>query len=208
MDPCQHTVGIFLSQFGYAFLNIFTYFRISQPVLFGVVYSLFFSGTVPAGAILFGIAFWNISRHINRIVVKRYMIISAYGIIIIFSSNQAYALIRVFYPPFGLISLSFFGLASYLILIGIYSAAVSVAQDSELRKTIRHSVEVGILGEIGRSQAEADIMNRINRVSMDLAAKSEEMNEFTGISTSLGKNEIKKYLEEVVEEIRKTKKIS
>lgn len=47
----------FLSQFQALFLNIFTQFRLSEPILFGVFYTLFFSGTIPAGGVLFGIAF-------------------------------------------------------------------------------------------------------------------------------------------------------
>ena len=39
-------------------------------------------------------------------------------------------------PPFVLVTVSFFGLASYLLLIGIYSSAVSVAEDSNLRRSI------------------------------------------------------------------------
>jgi hypothetical protein len=172
--------------------------------------SLFFSGTVPAGGILFGIAFWSIARNISNNVVKQYMMISAYGMMILFSSNQASALVRVFYPPFGLVTLSFFGLASYLILIGIYSAVTSVAQDSELRRSIKRSAEdqAGILKEIGASQMENEIRKRIKTVTQDLLAKSEEMNEQTGISPSLGEEEIKEYLEQVVEEIKKTKQIS
>lgn len=50
-------------------------------------------------------------------------------------------------------------------------------------------------------------MSRIKIVSTDLASKSEEMNELTGISPSLGEAEIKKYLEEFVEEISKSRKI-
>ncbi len=129
----------FLSQFGYALLGLFTAFRISYPILFGVAYTLFFSGAIPAGGILFAVAFWTIARNITSSVVKQYMMITGYGMMILFSSNQASALIRFFYPPFGLFTLSFFGLASYLLLIGIYSAVMSVAQDSDLRRSIRQS---------------------------------------------------------------------
>jgi hypothetical protein len=128
------TDAINASQFGYVFLGLFTSFRTSQPILFGVVYSLFFIGSVPAGGILFGIAFWSIARNIRSNVVKQYKMILAYGMMILFSSNQASALVRFFYPPFGLVTLSFFGMASYLIFIGIYSSAISVAEDSELRE--------------------------------------------------------------------------
>jgi len=196
----------FLSQFGYALLGLFTAFRIAYPIFFGVAYTLFFSGAVPAGGILFAIAFWSIARNITSNIVKQYMMITACGMMILFSSNQASALIRFFYPPFGLFTLSFFGLASYLLLIGIYSAVMSVAQDSDLRRSIRQSAEeqAGILREIGASQMEKDIRNRVKMVT----AKADEMSEKTGISPSLGEEEIKEYLQRVVEEIKKSKQIS
>jgi hypothetical protein len=86
----------YFSQFGYVFLDLFTSFRISHPILFGVIYTLFFRGNVPAGGILFGIAFWSITRNISSNVGKQYMLISAYGMMILFSSNQASALVRFF----------------------------------------------------------------------------------------------------------------
>lgn len=197
----------FLSQFGYAFLDLFTTFRVSHPVLFGVTYTLFFSGAVPAGGILFAVAFWSIARSLTNNLVKQYMMVTAYGIMILFSSNQASALVRFFYPPFGLVTVSFFGLASYLLLRGIYSAVMSVAQDSDLRRSIRQSAEeqAGILREIGTSQMENEIRDRVNAVTANLVAKAYEMNEQTGISPSLEEEDIKEYLKQVVEEIRKSR---
>src|SRR5262249_41377002 len=43
----------FLSQFQLLSLDIFTPFRLSDPILFGVVYTLFFTATIPVGGILF-----------------------------------------------------------------------------------------------------------------------------------------------------------
>jgi hypothetical protein len=61
--------------------------------------------------------------------VKEYMTISAFGMMLLFTSNQPLGLTFLSYPPFGLATISFFGLASYLILIGVYSSAISVAND-------------------------------------------------------------------------------
>ena len=63
--------------------------------------------------------------------------IYAYGLVIVFVSNQAVVLVSGPYPPFGLATSFFMGLSSYLLLIGIYSSAISVAEDSKLRQTIR-----------------------------------------------------------------------
>jgi hypothetical protein len=47
------------SQFQTLFLDVFTPFRLSDPILFGIVYTLIFSAAKPAGGILFGVAFWR-----------------------------------------------------------------------------------------------------------------------------------------------------
>jgi hypothetical protein len=41
------------------------------------------------------------------------------------------------HPPFGLVSVAFTGLSTYLIYVGLYSSAVTLSQDLTLRKTIR-----------------------------------------------------------------------
>jgi hypothetical protein len=153
----------FLSQFQPLFLNVFEPLRLSEPILFGVVYTLFFSATVPAGAILFGIAFWSVARNMNRNIVKQYMMISAYGMMLLFSSNQAAGLVLIPYPPFGLVTVSYFGLESYLLLIGIYSSAISVAEDSNLRRSIRGFAmkESRLLDSIGMAQMEQEIQKKV-----------------------------------------------
>ena len=91
------------------------------------------------------------------------MIISAYGMVLLFISNQAVLLVIVPYPPFGLATISLIGLSSYLILIGIYSSATSVAQDAKLRVSIRKSVEQQskLLDTIGTAQMEQEIQRRV-----------------------------------------------
>jgi len=45
----------FLSQFQFVFVDMFTSFRTSNPILFGISYTLFFHATIPIGGALFGI---------------------------------------------------------------------------------------------------------------------------------------------------------
>ena len=170
----------FLSQFQPLFLNVFEPFRLSEPILFGVVYTLFFSATIPAGGILFGIAFWSVARNMSRNIVKKYMMISAYGMMLLFSSNQASGLVLTPYPPFGLTTVSFFGLGAYLIFIGIYSSAISVAEDSSLRQSIRTLAmkESKLLDSIGMAQMEQEIQGRVMALTKQ---NQDRMAEETGI---------------------------
>jgi hypothetical protein len=158
-----------------------------------------------AGGVLFGAAFWSAARRINPSnVVRNYMIISAYGFVLLFVSNQAVALVSAPYPPFGLVTISFMGLSSYLILVGIYASAISVAQDVRLRQSIRKFAikESKLLDSIGSSQMEQEIQQRVMTMTKE---HKESMTNETGIQPSLNKEEITKYLEEVLQEI-KTKK--
>jgi hypothetical protein len=191
----------FLSQFQFLFVDVFTSFRISDPIQFGIVFTLFFNATIPIGGALFGIAFWSVAKNINRYIVKQYMMVSAYGMMLLFSSNQASGLTLVPYPPFGLITVSFFGLASFLVFVGIYSSAISVAQDSKLRKSIRGFAigETRLLDSIGTAQMEREIENRV----LGLTKKSQSrMAKETGIESSLSEDDIKQYLEQVMQEVQ------
>ena len=91
------------------------------------------------------------------------MIISAYGLVLLFVSNQAIVFVNEPYPPFGLMTISFLGLSSYLLLIGTYYSAVSVAQDSKLRQSIRNLAikESKFLDSIGSAQMEQEILRRV-----------------------------------------------
>jgi hypothetical protein len=58
--------------------------------------------------------------------------IGPYGLVLFYISNQAGSSLFQLggvYPPFGLLTITIIGFSSYLMLIGIYSSAVSVAQD-------------------------------------------------------------------------------
>jgi hypothetical protein len=87
-----------------------------------------------AGGFLFAVVFWTAARNLhqnddttNRVAtVKEYLTISAYGFVLFFTADQA-SVIAASYPPFGLAAVSFIGLASYLIFVGLYTTAISIS---------------------------------------------------------------------------------
>ena len=95
-----------------------------------------FNTAKPIAGIFFGLAFFYMSRSVNHPEIRSYMIISAFGMMLMFSSNQTTGIIQVPFPPFGLVTISYFGLASFLFLIGVYSSAISVSQDITIRRHI------------------------------------------------------------------------
>jgi len=195
----------FLSQFVSLSLNLFLSIVSSNPIFYGTLLSVIFTIGKAAGGILFGVAFWAVARSIPKgSIVKDYMIVSAFGFALLFVSNQDVVLADAFYPPFGFASATFLGLSSYLILVGIYSAAISVSEDSALRRSIRDFAikQSRLLDSIGSAQMEQEIQKKV----VDFTKRNQDrMAEETGIHSSLSEDDVKEYLQQVIREVKKQK---
>jgi hypothetical protein len=166
---------------------------------------LFMYSIILCGA-LFGIGFRSVavfvshSRH-----VRDFMIVTAYGFILFFSAASA-TVLQAGYPPFGLASVSFVGLSSYLILTGLYNSAISIAQDAKLRSSIRKSIETSsakqssLLDNIGTAEMTKEIENNVKKITKE---NEYEIMQHTGIEPTLTHDEIKDYVEEVLAEVKK-----
>ncbi|MGA7899825.1 MAG: hypothetical protein WCA39_13295, partial [Nitrososphaeraceae archaeon] len=125
-------------------------------------------------------------------------------LILLFISYQVNGIVVTSYPPFGLVTISFMGLASYLILVGIYAAAISVSEDTKLRQSIRKIAvkESSLLDSIGSAEMEQQIEKRV--LASTRAAKY-SMLEQSGIESSLTEEDMKQYVEIVLSEIKNKK---
>jgi signal transduction histidine kinase len=191
----------FTTQFFSLFFNLFVPLLKSDPVFYGILLTITFTFSKFVGGIFFGIAFWMAARRISPDnIVRKYMIISAYGLVVLFISIQITGIIVTSYPPFGLITTLFIGLSCYMVLIGIYSSAVSISQDIKLRKVIRKSTieESKLLISIGSAQLEQEIQSRAVKVAKE---QQQTMAEQTGVQSSLTDQDMKQYVSEVLKEI-------
>ena len=144
------------------------------------------------------------SRSIDHVQIKNYMIISAYGMMSMFTSNQPTGLIQAPYPPFGLVAAAFFGLAPFLFLIGVYSSAISVSQDRNIRKYIKnYAKQLTFLGGIGSAEMEKEIQKIVKNVITEVEVKAQTLENTTGIESSLQEQDIKEYGKIAIQEARK-----
>jgi hypothetical protein len=193
----------FLLQFQPLFLNIASGLVKSQPVLFSILYTLIFAASKPVGGLIFAFAFWNIAKRVtHKGILKSYVIMLGLGFLLLFVSNQAIVLVSAPYPPFGFASITFMGLSSYLILVGISGAARSISNDAQLRSSIRKLTEeqYDLLGKIGLSQMEQEIQKKVMEATRRL---SDTITNETGVESSLEEEDIKKYCSEVLAEIKR-----
>jgi hypothetical protein len=146
--------------------NILVDGHILSPVSFFRFLSLFEVTTNVIGSLAFGITFWIISRRISDNLLRHFVQISAIGITLLFLSSQITNLILLPYPPFGLVSISFAGIASYLLFIGLYQSAIITSRDSVIRSLINKSAEneSKFIGSIGTSEMKYNISSQIRDV--------------------------------------------
>jgi hypothetical protein len=171
-----------------------------DPVTVSIFLTAFLSLSKPIGGLVFGAAFWNISRTVKyEKKVRSYMIISGWGIFLIFATNQAATQILGPYPPFGLSTITVMNLAAYLMLIGIYNSATLVSANDNLRKTIRkHAVQSKLLDLIGHAEMEREIQKTVS----DIIRDQELMDTDKETEFDLDENELKRYLDVVIKEVK------
>ena len=86
---------------------------------------------------MIGYSFWKVGKRLgNTNPIRKYLIMTVFGLILIFIITQG-TLIMASFPPFGLSSLSFVIISIYLFNFGFYAMAVSLSQDVKVRQTIK-----------------------------------------------------------------------
>src|ERR671921_424885 len=131
---------------------------VTDPTLVEIIYSqqfqIIFAVSYQVSGLFFAIAFLIIGRKLKRKGMKNYLIICSIGIVSLFSSMQPGMPFYAVYPPFGLVTLLFLGLSSYLLLVGMLGCAAYVSRDIKLRRQIYKGLEVN-----------ADVLNKIHKGS-------------------------------------------
>jgi hypothetical protein len=164
-----------------------------------------FSFTGLLSGIIFGVSFLSIAKTIKiGSAVRAQLMLAAFGFLFFYITGSANAT-QAAYPPFGILSISLIGFSCYLIYSGLYSAAQIVSQDNILLRSIRKSVteQANFLGGIGIAQRTKEIESRVLKIAKNF---EDELEETSGIESSLTENEVVDYVQYVINEIHGNKK--
>jgi len=151
--------------------------------------------------VLNGISFRSVGKLAkNSRSVMEYMTCTAYGVVFYFiAANSTVA--AAGYPPYGLGSIAFVPISAFLIVLGLYYSAISVANDSDLRREIKRSIikDTKLLGSLGEAQMQQGLEKKVTTLTND---KMELIIQQTGIQPSISIEDAKQYLYEVLEELK------
>jgi hypothetical protein len=177
----------------------------TNPNLF--YYYIFQSLASISGGVLFAFAFWFISTKLPDSSVKTFLKITAFGFILLYLSNRV-DVTSATYPPFGINSLSLLPLATYFVLFGLYSSALSLSQDITLRNHLRSVArhDQNLLSSIGTAQMETEVKRAVSELKDVAEVHEKELEEKSGIESPIAENEVEDYLKQVIEEVSKARK--
>jgi hypothetical protein len=156
---------------------------------------------------LVAFAFLKVSRNVKEkvpIQIIQSLRTSAIGISLLFASVSANLAFGSF-PPLGAISYSFVGLGAYLFVTGVYSSAVSVSTDTELRKMIRRFLldRSGFVDSIGSANLDLELRKLVFSMSKKYV---ESVKENTDLELQISDSEYHQYLDETIQEVMKMRK--
>ena len=154
------------------------------------------------GGLLFGIPFWTIAKTIQNSAIKNSMTIAGFGFVFLFLTNQAHGIVVSPYPPYGIITSLYFGLSSFLLMVGFYCSAIYMSENQDIRRLVRKDIlKFNLLSQMSNRFIEDRTINYINQIN-----KSTKHELFTNYNELFLKDEdIKHYVKSVINEIKMNK---
>jgi hypothetical protein len=188
----------FLFPFEKILVDIFQPFIISSPVLYGILNVTIFSATKQIGALFFSLAFLVASTLVTKYDMQKFMLITGIGMAILFGSIEIDTLVYAAYPPFGIVTVSFIPMGSYLVLTGITLSAILLARDKELRGEFYRNAmsQLSLLKTIGVTEMENQLIKSYK--SMEKQTRSLDT-----IESRFEKDNVREILHGLVDELDK-----
>jgi hypothetical protein len=107
------------------------------------------------------------------------LVLVTFGLLLVLTSTQETPFPRFLFPPFGLITILFVGLAIYLLFMGFYSASLHISKDMSLVRNFANRIhQYGFFRNIAKSQLEQDIKGIMTKAlqsnELDIRQKEKE----------------------------------
>lgn len=191
----------YLISYFYQFILVdFLNYLNADSTLISISYNSFLTISGPLEGLAFIMLFLRLSKNFKQDKnIRFYITITAYGVLLLFTANQAEVLNDTPFPPFGLITITILNLASLLMLVGIYNSAFLISINKPILETIqKYLKESKLLGIIGEAERAKEINKTIEKILNDKVIEEND-------DIKIEENELKIYMENVLKELQREK---
>ncbi len=180
-------------------LDLLEQLGVEDNPMYVYVYNFFLNTVRTAGGIMFGVAFFVLSRTIMHVQLKKSIIMAGIGLILLFGASASSLIIMTSYPPWGVISTTFLITGSYSLIVGLDSSAFYIATDSSLRRIIAKSPqkEYDILKSLGSTEVQHIVASKVEGISKEVYDQIQYDNLF---AISSEPTNVQEYIDEVFRE--------
>ncbi len=171
-----------------------------SPTSHYIFYTLFVAYSQPVGGIIFGSAFWALTKVLaNKGIHFEFPQAAGYGFILLFLSNQIFLISPANYPPFSIVSISMVPLACCMIFIGIYYSDLTISFDRKMKNAIKSLVKKRSNPLLSMSSSESIhvLEKRMSDIHSQVTKESSEAGADTMLTIEEAKNYINKELADV-----------
>src|SRR6476619_186586 len=143
--------------------------------------------------------------------MQKYLLISAIGMAILYGSLEIDTLLYATYPPFGVVTVSFIPMGSYLLFTGIFLSATLVARDKELRREFYNTAmnQLSLLKTIGVTEMEREMIKKYKSIdkrtrSLEVHSRFEEddvREALHGLVDEMDKENVRELLHDVLTDV-------
>jgi len=202
---------------------------ISMPLVIFLIATIFIFGNIAntqflrimlilnssvLSGIMFAFIFMTTSKSLGRMKhgdTAHYLTLSGFGTLLYVISSAAPVHVvdwlHTPYPAFASSGWSFVCVALFLYSFGIFFSASAISRDVQLRKSIKKiaAEEARLFGSIGTAQMEIELTAKISKIVKEQESILEKQ---AGVRQDMDESEVKSYLNEALEEVKKAKKES
>jgi hypothetical protein len=172
------------------------------PNVGAAIYTAFINSNIQATGVFFGFSFLAILLKLKNSQLQNDMLITIFGMMILFASRDFHSILLNSLPPNGVVTTSFMVLGSFMLFNGIISFLKLAVRDKEFYVDLitRLESDTELLKNIIVSEKEMELAKKIKPL-MDYSHQWQKEHEYG----SMKSEEIKQIIEDVISEYRERK---
>jgi hypothetical protein len=165
------------------------------------IFITFKNADIQLGGVFFGLPFLIIALKLNNELLRRTMINTVIGMMILFASRDLHTIFVSSFPPGGIVTISFTPIGSYMLLFGLISFVKLAVKDRQLYLgLIRQFDTNSILKNLIASEKMVSTLG-IAKPLIDFSIQWQKEN----LHEEMKLDEIKEIVNDVISELRKKK---